>query len=311
MDDVLNSAISADSESKDIEFKKQQSISSNQDWCEIIKDIVAIANSGGGIILFGVDDKGGPIGRDVSSTLNMDPAKVTDKIEKYTGVQFSDFQFLRCTKNGHEIAALRIKGCSIPMVFRNPGTYPTSDGKQKTAFGKGTIYFRHGAKSEPGTTDDLKQVIERELEAIRDSWLGNIKKVVEAPINSKVIIASQDVVQSDSPGATPIRITDDMDAPTYRLIDPDKTHPYRQKELVDLVNQKLAGKHNINQHDIQALKVSHNIHEDKKFCHRPKFGSFQYSDALAEWIVSEYNKNPDLFVDARRKWYQRRYASSG
>ena len=46
--------------------------------------------------------------------------------------------------------------------------------KQKTAFSAGTVYFRHGAKSEPGTSEDLRASLERELDRIRSSWLDGI-----------------------------------------------------------------------------------------------------------------------------------------
>ena len=47
---LIEKAKAAKRESKYIEFKVSFDIDSTQDWCEIIKDIVAIANSGGGII---------------------------------------------------------------------------------------------------------------------------------------------------------------------------------------------------------------------------------------------------------------------
>jgi predicted HTH transcriptional regulator len=46
------------SESRSIDFKSTFNPDSAADWCELIKDIVAIANSGGGSILVGVDDEG-------------------------------------------------------------------------------------------------------------------------------------------------------------------------------------------------------------------------------------------------------------
>jgi len=50
---------------------------------------------------------------------------------------------------------------------------------RRNVFSVGTVYFRHGAKSEPGTSDDLRQFLEREIEATRRTWLDGIAKVVE------------------------------------------------------------------------------------------------------------------------------------
>jgi len=41
-------------ETDDLDFKEQFDPMSRQDWCELIKDIAAIANSGGGAIIVGV-----------------------------------------------------------------------------------------------------------------------------------------------------------------------------------------------------------------------------------------------------------------
>jgi len=47
-------------ESKHTDFKGRFDTSKAEDWCEIVKDIVAMANSGGGSIVAGIDDDGTP-----------------------------------------------------------------------------------------------------------------------------------------------------------------------------------------------------------------------------------------------------------
>ena len=137
-------------ESKRHDFKERCDINAPPDRCEVVKDIVAIANSGGGFIHFGVRDDGEPVDGNVDSILGLDPAVITDAIAKYTGEQFGDFELRESQRKGCKVALLHIKGVRIPMVFVKPGTYDVGGGKQKTAFAQGTVYFRHGAKSEPG-----------------------------------------------------------------------------------------------------------------------------------------------------------------
>jgi predicted HTH transcriptional regulator len=60
----LEKAKNAKRESKYIEFKEKFDIREAQDWCEIIKDIIAVANSGGGWILIGVKRDGSLSGWD-------------------------------------------------------------------------------------------------------------------------------------------------------------------------------------------------------------------------------------------------------
>lgn len=206
-DKILNKAISTKRESKYVDFKEQFYPDEAKDWCDIIKDIVAMANSGGGIIIIGLKNNGSPSGTDVSTIFQIDPAEITDKIAKYTGEQFGEFTIQEASREGCKIAIWQISGISIPMIFTSPGTYDIGGGKRKTAFSQGSVYFRHGAKSEPGNANDLRKSLERELTRIRKSWLKDIRKVIHAPIGE---------VESELPSVYPIRIVDDLSAPAYR-----------------------------------------------------------------------------------------------
>jgi hypothetical protein len=48
------------------------------------------------------------------------------------------------------------------------------------------VYFRHGAKSEPATTADLREFVDRRVEEVRQVWIGRIRLVVEAPEEARV-----------------------------------------------------------------------------------------------------------------------------
>jgi len=302
-DKILEKAKKTKRESKYIEFKEKFNIDSSQDWCEIIKDIVAIANSGGGCIIFGVNDVGNPLGYDLSSILSLDPAIITDKIAKYTGEQFSDFEIEEFEKDNGKVVALIVYGTSIPIIFTKPGTYSIGEGKQRTAFGKGTIYFRHGAKSEPGNSNDLSKAIERKLKEIRKDWLGNIRKLIKAPMGSVVNILPSSVKTSNRPDAISIRITDNKEAPAFRLETPDATHPYRQKEVIEIVNKKLKGGKRVNQYDILCVRRVYKINECKPdFYYKSKYGVPQYSNEFVEWLLNSYEENPHFFDEAREKY---------
>jgi hypothetical protein len=156
-----------DNENAELDFKGAFDPSAPPDWCELIKDIIAMANSGGGIVVFGVNDGGTPSSGDLKPIEALDPAVIADKIRKYTDQHFASFALSRGTRHGLPILGLCVFGSTIAIVFTSPGTYDVGGGKQKTAFSKGTVYFRHGAKSEPGTSQDLRVAVERELDRIR------------------------------------------------------------------------------------------------------------------------------------------------
>ena len=176
MKPIVKKGLIATRESKHIEFKSLFNTNADQDWCEIIKDIAALANSGGGVIIFGVDNNGAPVGNDVGPILKLDPANITDKISAYIGIPFSDFEVTEVTKGSATLAALEIGAAETPIIFVRPGTYPIAGNKQITAFGRGTVYFRHGAKSELGISDDLRQVVDRRLEEIRKQWINGVQR---------------------------------------------------------------------------------------------------------------------------------------
>ena len=307
MDKKISKALSLSKETDEVEFKRRFDTNSTRDWCEIIKDIVAMANSGGGIIIFGLKNNGSISNSNLSDLVELDPAIIADKLYRYTGSHFSDYQIIDLEKSGSKIYGLLISRSPIPMVFIKPGTYPISDKEQRTAFSRGTIYFRHGTKSEPGNQDDIRKSIQYEIESTRNKWFSNIRKIVEAPLGSQAILVPPSDKEEGHYQSSPIEvITDDPASPKYVKIDYDITHPYRCKELIIDVNKKLD-KHEINQHDIVAINKVHGIKEIESFCHTPKYGTSQYSPTFIDWIVDQFKRDKDFFNNTRGEYYKNHY----
>jgi hypothetical protein len=284
--------IEANSETYDLEFKGGFNSDSRQDWCELIKDIVAIANSGGGCIIFGIDDDGRSSGADITSILTTDPADIINMLHRYIEQQFYDFEISSATHDGHQIAVLRIASVRLPIIFTAPGTYPIGS-TQKNAFSKGTIYFRHGPKSEPGTTEDLKLALDREIDRVKSFWLEGIGKVVAAPDGAIVQVVNRDVSLRDSPDASPIRLTNDEKAPVFRAIQADILYPYRLKELVRLLSERLGSA--ISSYNIQCVRKVYNVDDNPTFSYKAHWSPRQYSEAFVEWLV-EQNRLDNEFI---------------
>jgi hypothetical protein len=301
--------LAAKRESKHVEFKESFDPASSADWCELIKDVVAIGNSGGGYLVFGFDSKGQPVKADMAAVAAVDPAHIVDKVSKYVDIQVTEIEVAETRKAGATALIWKIPANDPPLVFVNPGTYelPDKSGKkqQRTSFGRGTLYFRHGAKSEPARQEDLRKAFERRLASVRDEWTKGLKKVVQAPEGYQVHVLPPDVTISNGPGATPIRLTDDPQAPAYLKLDPNKTHPYRRKELVAAVKARLPKGVTINQYDIQAVRKTHAIDGNETYTYHPAFGSPQYSPALVDWIIRRYESDPRFFALARAKYFAR------
>ena len=276
----IDRALSARRESRRVEFKPAFDEGSADDWSEVIHHIVAMANSGGGVILVGVDQSGNPTGEET----HVDPHEIAERLRTQIEAPFTDFQVIPTAKNDQPVLAIDVGEARTPLVF--------SDGTSE----RGRIYFRHGARSVPGTTEDLAIAIERRMNTMRRSWLDAVKRVVQS--QPPVSVLSSEVRDSDSPDATPIRVVDDPSAPAYRLIDYDKTHPYRQKELLAEFRKRVPGR-TINQFDLLAIRHKHGIDERGDFSHKPVFGSRQYSEEFVKWLVDRALNDERFFDEAR------------
>ena len=214
MPKLADKALITKRESKFIEFKQGFDCDSKGEWCEVIKDFVAIANSGGGIVVFGLGDTGEPVDTDLTKIAALDSADVSNKIGAYIGTNDFDFAIIDLEKDGNKLVAFLIKPAATPYIFEKPGAYTDPLGKQKSAFAIGTCYFRHGAKSEPGTNDDLRKSIARQIESFRKEWINGVRKVVEAPIGSQIIVESQ---ESKSSEIANVKLSSELDAMPIRL----------------------------------------------------------------------------------------------
>lgn len=234
---TLEAALQASQESETLDFKESLDVESKGEWLELIKDLIAMANSGGGIILVGLLDNGKPSGSDIAPMLVIDPADLTNKIFAYTGQHFSELRISATSKEDSRVAAIEVGCVAVPVVFNKVGNYQSQNQKPKSAFSAGCVYFRHGAKSEPCTSEDLRKFLQREVEAVKQFWLGGIRKVVEAPDHSQILVfpPSTQVNAENS-----FRPTDNPDAPKVRLSEAAALdiYPLTYRELTDMLSSR-------------------------------------------------------------------------
>jgi hypothetical protein len=307
---VLQRAENAKRESKALDFKRELDTASAAEWSEILKDIVAFANSGGGVIVFGVNNDGSSAGNDISNILSLDIADITNKIEAYTGYQFADLEIVEVNRDGETRAALIIGSADIPLVFTRAGADVVIKGKQKPAFVKGSVYFRHGAKSEPGDRDDLADWLQSSLEKIRRSWLGGIRKVVQAPPGHVInVVSSPSSPKSGASQTEGIALTADI-TPTPGAVkvvphNAEEIWPHRQKDLLGIINKRI--KPAVNGHDILCIKNHLNVLKDHpKFAYKPHtLASPQYSADYAAWIIEQYANDANFFRRLREEYKKR------
>jgi hypothetical protein len=265
---------------------KRVALRDSVDYVELVRDVAALANSGGGVIV-------------LDGVADVDEELLHEQLARYAEPEFEGLDVEPLSRNGRPATAVVVEGVrNAPLVFTRTGRV----GGEHVAFVRGGLYFRHGAKSEAATGEDVRDFIRRQLEATRTQWLANIRQVMHAPDGAEVAVI--ETAERDEEGRpTLIRLTTDPHAPLYGQVDPDQSHPYRQKEVIREVNARL-GEGAVNAFDVLSVRRVHAISEETRpeFVHVPKFGSPQYSDAFVDWLVGEQERDPRFFEAAKASY---------
>jgi hypothetical protein len=281
----LSRAEEAKRSSKRVELRDGFDSGTDGAWIELVRDLAAMANSGGGVIV-------------LDGVPELEEEQLHEQLEQYTEPEFEAFQLEHITRAGRPAVAVVVEGAVNPLVFARSGRY----GADRVAFARGGLYFRHGAKSEPATGADVRDFIKRQLDETRALWLANIRRVMHAPGHAEIAVV--ETAERDEEGRpTLIRLTTDPHAPLYGQVDPDQSHPYRQKEVIREVNARRDGQP-VNAFDVLSVRRVYSISEESRpeFVHVPKFGSPQYSDAFVDWLVGESERDPEFFSRAKTKY---------
>lgn len=126
------------------------------------------------------------------------------------------------------------------------------------------------------------------------------KEAFYIPINLKLALVKNpkkaDIVLSSGTGGGDALI---LEVPK----NPDITHPHRQKEVLQIVNQRINGRKTVTSYDFLCVRKSFNIDESKpNYYYKSKFATSQYSNAFVDWVVEQFNKDATFFDKAKQKY---------
>jgi hypothetical protein len=268
--------------------------SSHRDWCELVRDIVAIANSGGGTVKLKTRDATPSMARQGGSI----PGRMTiiEKLEYYTGQSFDTLNV--ATIDGEESAALiHVAPAAAPIGFTQAGLVVDADPTKAASilFPAGSFYFWHGGSSRPGTTDDIREFFHRELRHVARQWVRRMHSMLDETLQpGKAHCAAENGLTNPQP----VRIVTDPAAPALQPQDVDRLYPLRQKDLVRTLNRQF-GQRLVNSYDIQAVRRQHRLDDRPDFVFYLPGAGRRYSHAAAEWFASEYQRDDQFFQLAR------------
>lgn len=212
-------------------------------------------------------------------------------------------------RKGDRRAAFVIGGTDIPIIFTRHSADVMVRGKQKPAFAKGTVYFRHGAKSEPGTRNDLNTWLGIAIERARGNWIKGIRKVIEAPAGHTIaVVASPPNLKGGIPQPEGMPISADISATAgaVRIVprNAEEIWPYRQKDLLEEINKEIKTSPPVNGHDILCIHSHLGVLKNRpEFAYKPhRLASPQYSKKYASWIVGQFKQDSKFFKRIREEY---------
>src|SRR5262245_43179975 len=131
-EELLRGALAATRKSRKVELERELATGPGA-WCELVKDVAAMANSGGGGSGIGLEDDGSTSGWDPATLLATGAAGVANELAKYVGERFDGLEIRAIEKDGQSLAALLIRPrLGSPLVFEKAGTYSDGSGRQTT-----------------------------------------------------------------------------------------------------------------------------------------------------------------------------------
>jgi hypothetical protein len=257
---------------------------SERDWCALMRDILALANSGGGRVLLSTP---------------VQERDVLNRLAVSTDSGFSDVHVLAADQSNGSGSAIVVGSAVFPVgLSQSTGAAPATATQDITP----GFYFRHGERTEPGTTADMRSFVERLLRRVRRRWLRGIRRVLTRPITfdegTLPKRKSVERIRIERAVLHPVRIVSDPSAPALQPQDVDHLYPWRQKDLLQELNHRI-GRQLLTTYDVQAVRRHHQLDERPDFVfHLPGAGR-RYSPALADWIMEQFARDPEFFHEAR------------
>lgn len=186
-DERINELLNANVEHEHLDYKLDLDINSTSEIVRIAKDMAAMANSGGGNIVIGVDDDFNKKGLELS--FKVDEADLRNKINRYFSPKI-DFLYREVIRTvlgtKRKFAVINVLPAKEVIMPIRDGNYH-KNGRQKFEFRCGDILIRDGSESKRAGPYEIRRLIDelafdKKIET-RKRYVESVNKIIEA--NSK------------------------------------------------------------------------------------------------------------------------------
>lgn len=157
---------------------------SGKDKLEVVRDVVAMANTRGGYIVLGVDEEPSSTGdRYATNGLDEEDLKALDvdvlksQVEGYLGTALTlRLQVHRLGEfGGRSFALIHVpESPESPLVMEKSGQYAGEGGRTKAVFHQGDVYVRRGASTCKANQTDMRELFSKVRRREKERWTEEI-----------------------------------------------------------------------------------------------------------------------------------------
>jgi len=199
-----------------VDYKLTVDLDSDKEWLGLTKDISAFANTRGGYLVFGIEDRNKAViglSETVENVLK-DSNNLQLKINRHLEPDISTLRSKAFRIKGKMIVLVYIpQSLNVTHLIKKDGVFTQQSLKPKTVLHKGTFYVRRSASNHLGDSRDLDDLIERRIDQFRDALMDKVARVVKSPADSNLFILSKDpedttkqrFIIEDSPDSIPVK----------------------------------------------------------------------------------------------------------
>lgn len=178
-------------ETKNLDYKRTYNwvTAANDDKCEIVKGILAMANTqDGGQIIFGVDDRTFEfVGMDAADFQSFDPTRVNEFVRRFSDPPFACTVYKFTVDTKHTVVIEVPEFAEIPILCKADAN--STNEPRKTILRKGGLYVRTDKPSSEllSSVDEMRDIIGRASRKKREELVRTIEALITGnPVHPRV-----------------------------------------------------------------------------------------------------------------------------
>lgn len=186
-------------ESAHVERRRSCDLDDSHDRLVLVREVVALLNSGGGTIVIGVKKNGDVVGIPVRMAARLELRTIEEIVNGYIRPDQVELVVnVAETENDHRLVEIGVRGVpDPPVVVAQAGTHTDSAGRQQEVFGAQSVFVRRNNRTELARREDHLRWRAEAIDNVRREIRERLTLVVDAPMEAKVRIVTKDEVRDE------------------------------------------------------------------------------------------------------------------